>query len=403
MRPPAARAVADLFAYRNELHARREQMAAEAAQELVADLAEHTDGRPYVEVADELCARMGVRLRTWADGPVDDHVAPNTFAAAVLTAATAAVRGKLPEAGAEPDGWRGAWQVLTAVTRMVAADAAADAIAELRSLPGAEVLPELPDGPAATSPILWVRDAYGSRFGVTASFSTLGGDDRWYLWDVDACGYMPFTVHSGYYPTQEQALAAWRAGVGPMAAEAAAAPVDDPSLLAELLFPGEGLIRAGGESAEQLAEYHRGARLADAALSTLTVSPYDPAEDQAANAAREFEAWLREHRPDRLPADIDEIAAELAGSWRIDSPPALFHTCSPHRVASAVAHVRDYYEDDFAERLIDVLPDWISWLAARTGLSPDLADRCTPYVRGRRFPGTEGDGTQPNYQARVVE
>ncbi|MEU8004169.1 hypothetical protein AB0B66_23680 [Catellatospora sp. NPDC049111] len=188
-----------------------------------------------------------------------------------------------------------------------------------------------------------------------------------------------------------------------MAAEAAAAPVDDPSLLAELLFPGDGFLRPGGESTEQLAEYHRSARLADTALSTLTPSPYDPAEDLVADEAEKFVAWLRQHRPDRLSTDIDELAVELASSWRIDSPPALFHTCSPHRVASVVAHVRDYYEDDFAEQLLGVLPDWISWLAARTGLSPDLADRCTPYVRGLRFPGAEGDGTQPNYRARVVE
>lgn len=93
-----------------------------------------------------------------------------------------------------------------------------------------------------------------------AAFSTLGGRDRWYLWDVDACGYRPFAVHSGYYATQEQALAAWRAGLGPMAAEAVLEPVDNPSLLAELLDPDEGVTRAGGESAEQFAEYCRGAR-----------------------------------------------------------------------------------------------------------------------------------------------
>jgi hypothetical protein len=92
--------------------------------------------------------------------------------------------------------------VLTAVARTVAADEGTDgAIVEPLSSSGAAILPELPNGPVVTGPILWVRDAYGSHFGVMAAFSTLEGADRWYRWDVDACGYRPFAVRGGYYAT----------------------------------------------------------------------------------------------------------------------------------------------------------------------------------------------------------
>jgi hypothetical protein len=42
------------------------------------------------------------------------------------------------------------------------------------------------------------------------------------------------------------------------------APVDDPRLLAALLPVEMGFMRPGGENAEQLAEYHRSKRLAEA-------------------------------------------------------------------------------------------------------------------------------------------
>src|SRR5262249_21205400 len=144
--------------------------------------------------------------------------------------------------------------------------AAGSAIERLRHRPGGHVLPETPDGPAVIGRVLWARDAYGSRFGGTAAFSTPHRPDRWYLWEIDACGYQPLPVHSAYYPTRDEAMAAWQAGVGRVAAgESAFTPVDDPSLLAELLSAGEGFLWAEGENAAQyFAEHHRGMRLAQA-------------------------------------------------------------------------------------------------------------------------------------------
>jgi hypothetical protein len=61
---------------------------------------------------------------------------------------------------------------------------------------------------------LWARDVYGSRRAVVAPFASADGPDRWYLWDVDTCGYEIVTVHSGFYPTAEAALTEWPDAVG---------------------------------------------------------------------------------------------------------------------------------------------------------------------------------------------
>jgi hypothetical protein len=51
---------------------------------------------------------------------------------------------------------------------------------------------------------------------------------------VDACGYEVVTVHSGFYPSADAALAAWQQAVGPSAAEATH-PDDDTDTLDALL------------------------------------------------------------------------------------------------------------------------------------------------------------------------
>lgn len=250
------------------------------------------------------------------------------------------------------------------------------------------------------------HDCHRSRFGVTAAFPTPDGPNRWYLWDIDACGHQAFTVHSGYYPTPEQALAAWQAGVGLLAAgETALAPVDEPSLLAELLPAEVGFLRAGGENAVQFAEYHRSKRLAEAAIEAVAPSrAAQRADIDAATAATGFAAWLREHRAGQpQPGNLDELVEELADSWCLDSPATVYGTCSPHRVALTVLHLRNYYQDDFAAQLIALLPDWTSWLAAHSGVAPHLAERCRPYALGEPHADVGSDDSRPNYLARVTE
>jgi hypothetical protein len=66
-------------------------------------------------------------------------------------------------------------------------------------------------------------------------------------------------------------------------------------------------------------------------------------------------------------------------------------------------HLRNHCQDDFAGQLVALLPDWTSWLAARNGTAPHLAERCRPYALGESHVDVGSDDSMPNYLARVSE
>jgi hypothetical protein len=407
-----AGAFAGFAEYRRQLDQHRASIATAAAEPLVAELVALAPTVADFDLEDALCARLGVRLAELDDGPIDDHIGPNSLAEAVIAVAAAGVAVTLGEPVGDSAAWHSPWRVLTAVSNIVSfplSEIAADAIKDLRARPSGDRLPETAAGPTVTSPALWVRDGYGSRFGVAATFTTTDGPDRWYLWDIDACGHDVFTVHSGYYPTPEQALADWRAGVGEMAARGVAfAPVDDVALLDELLPREQGMVRPGEENVAQFAEYHRSKRLAEVVMAATDRSDRAPTAGKAgldaATAATLFTPWLRTQRYGQaLPVDLDDIVAELASSWQIAGPSALYSTCSPHRTALVVEHMRDYYEHDFAADLVALLPDWTKWLAEYNNTAPELAERCRPYAHGQRRRDTDLADHDPQYLARIVE
>src|SRR3954447_9528402 len=125
----------------------------------------------------------------------------------------------------------------------------------------------------------------------------------------------------------------------------------------------------------------------------------------AATAAVEFAAWLRARIPGQLepPENLDELVRELADSWNLNSIDAVYATCSPHRVALCVLHLRNYYLDDYADQLVALLPDWTQWLATRNATPPELADRCLPYAHGRPHPQLGDEDTKVDYLARITE
>lgn len=182
--------------------------------------------------------------------------------------------------------------------------------------------------------------------------------------------------------------------------------VDDPWLLTELLPVEQGFMRTGGETAAQFAEYHRSRRLAQTVKHATPRDETPPDRGlNAATAAAEFATWLRANNTDHqdLPDDLDELATELADSWCLNDIDAVYATCSPHRVALCVAHLRNYYLDEFADQLVALLPAWTRWLAQRNATPPDLADRCLPYAQGQPHPQITTDDTGPDYLARVTE
>jgi hypothetical protein len=349
---------------------------------------------------------LGRALDEAQDDDLEDRISPHDLAQALITAGVAAVRST----AGQVDAWHDQWRVLTAVAEILPypdSEMAVDAIARLRDTVDGRELPALPPGPTVTGSVSETRDRYGSRFAVIAPITTVEAGQRWYLWDIDVCGHEAFTVHSGFYPSAEAALAEWRAGVGEIAAAGTEqAAVDDPRLVAELLPAEEGILRIGGENAEQLAEYHRSKRLGEVVRQAMSQRERQSDDDlNSATAAAGFTDWLRAGHVDgrQLPEDLDELVAELVDSWNLNGVDALFATCSPHRVALWVSHVRGYYLDDFADQLVALLPDWIHWLAARNATPHDLVERCLPYVHGQQYPQVAVDDLGPNWLARVVE
>ena len=405
-----AQAFQSLTAYRDQVDQQRMSRAAALGTNLVADLASAVADQPNIIATDALCERLGATLAEEDRSPVDDRVSPHHLAEALPAAAEAAVTAALTTTGGSADAWRAPWRVLTALTCVLpypCTEAVGETITRLRNLPAGRVLPAAPTGPDVTGPVLSTSDRYGSRFAVAAPIMAAEESVRWYLWDVDACGHEAVTVHSGYYPSSEAALTAWQTGVGPSASAGAAwAPADDPWLLAELLPTEMGFMRPGGESLEQFAEYHRSKRLAEVVKQAMPRPEARPDTGlTAATAKVEFAAWLRARKLDQpeQPEDLDELVEELADSWNLNRIDAVYATCSPHRVALCVLHMRNYYRDDYADQLVALLPDWTRWLATSSATAPELADRCLPYAHGRPHPQLGHDDRDVNYYGRIVE
>jgi len=403
-------AIRVLAAHRDQVDTRRAARAAAMATDLVADLAWAVADQPDIVVTDAVCERLGALLTDDERTPVGVRVDPHHLAEATLSAAEASVVAALTATTEQADAWRGSWRVLTALTAVLPhpfPDAIDETITRLRALPAGRVLPTMPRDPEVTGQVLWTSDGYGSRFAVTAPIMTAEEAVRWYLWDIDACGHEAFTVHSGYYPSSAAALTGWQTGVGQTSsAGTVLAPVDDPWLLAALLPAEARYMRPGGENVEQFAEYHRSKRLAEAVQRAV---PRPKARSNggltAAIAAVEFAAWLRAHVPGQLEptVDLDELVEELADSWNLNGIDAVYATCSPHRVALGVLHMRNYYLHDFADKLVALLPDWIQWLATRNSTAPELIDRCLPYAHGRPHPQLGDEDTKVSYLARIIE
>jgi hypothetical protein len=399
--PEVSSALAGVLVERERLDARRTEVAAELVTPIIAELAVLAAQRTDEELEEILCRRLGAAMWGTEKLPLGEEPSPETVGAAALTMAAGAVRSALDSAADVSMSWR----VLSVVVGLLPYPLSEEADELVRALvdgPGRPLRLRAPDPKKLTGPALWTRDAYGSRFAIVAPFPTSGGGTRWYLWDVDACGHQAFTVHSAFYPGPDEALTAWREGVGETATgEVAFTPVDNPRLAAEVLYREDGILRIGGENEPQLAEYLRSRSLAEAVIETLGPPRSGRPELDAERAARKFIAWMRKHHT--APADLDELATELASSWSLDAPADLYGTCSPHRVALTVVHVRDYYQDDSAEELVALLPAWISWLAERNGTPSELVERCLPYASGEPYPGLPDAEGHPDDLARVTE
>lgn len=394
-------------AFQQQVDEWKASRAASMATDLVTDLVTMVADQPDVIVEDVLCERLGTLLSGAQQAPQDERVRPQHLGEAMVEAAETAVTAALAATTTETDAWRASWRVLTALVCVLPypfGEVVDETITRLCDTASGRVVPQ---GPTVAGQLLWTRDRYGSRFAVVAPISTADLPVRWYLWDIDACVHQPFTVHSGFYPTPEAALADWQAGVGQVAAAGTSlTEVDDPRLLADLMPQAEGFLYGNGEGVEQFAEYYRSRRLGEVVMRALPRRRPQPGPGvDAGILAVEFAAWLRarDTSEQKLPEELDELAGELAESWCLNEIDALHATCSPHRVALCVLHMRNFYLDEYAGELLALLPEWTRWLAERNATAAELADRCLPYAHGQPHQQVGEDHSRPNYLARVIE
>jgi hypothetical protein len=400
----------EVFEYRRRLDEHRTALASESAAPMVDALLGAAPGWSDDDLEDDFCLRFGAAMTEYEGGPLEDSVNPDDFIRAVLSV----LDERLHEADKSGSGLAQAQRLLAVVAGVLPAplsESARHLVAEHLDDDAAQ---RAVRGRAVTGPALWARDSYGGRWAVVAPFASADGSGRWYLWDVDACGYEVATVYSGFYQSAEAALAGWQQAVGPSAAGATLTPADDTETLDELLVGEVEGIRPGGEDQAQYAEFLRSRRLG----RTVRQAP-GPARGRnlarlsADTAAEQFARRLRQlghhDRPagdesDQGPATATDLAAEMADSWSPREYPGLYPYCSPHKVAAAVLHLRDYYKDDFAAELVAVLPEWIRFLAEHTGMTADLTERCLAHASGElQFPGLLDEDGQPNLMARVTE
>ena len=419
--------------YRRQLDRQRMKLAARDAEPIIADLVAVDGSLSHLE--DALCRHLGSTLAR-QDAAIDarresgvteilDAYSPDQLLDAI-TDATVLAAHKSALTADELEHRNGTWRLLLGLARVVphpSAEIAIKAVTDLRAN-----VDSLPHGSIEAVPVgtaLWCRDAYGTRFAITAPFAGADGPDRWYLWDIDVCGTDAFTVGAGYFPDAEQGFAAWRAAVGPDAAEGRRLePVCDPYLAGRLLPGLPDFFHPGGESEAQYAEFHRCRRLAQElrrsdfldGSGSAEAAPQEPEFDKDAWIA-DFAAWRAEHRPGQnavpegFPADEDDdeplteqaLYQELADSWSCSEFPEFAYSCSPHRIAQLAARIRDFYADDFARIILRLVPDLAAWLTERAGLSASLDGRTRAYADGVAIPDVDLGHRAESLLAQIQE
>jgi hypothetical protein len=171
--------------------------------------------------------------------------------------------------GAGQDGWQGPWRLLRGLAAIGSyglggwiEQEAAKAVGSLpsdwqASQPGWLVsVTEI----EATGDVRAMRDAYGTRFGVIAEFRYPGGiDPAWYLFDIDASGFITL-AGLGVFDDADHAAGAWQKAVG-VSAEGLTPVPPTPEVLACLVyFESEEHLLEGTESRMQMDNWFRGPR-----------------------------------------------------------------------------------------------------------------------------------------------
>ena len=355
-----------------------------------------------VDLETQACQIVGDEFYERLQSP-GTELHPAQWLRALAEQAGAALRTALAQGG---DEWRGPWALLCGLaltaprtpddavsesvlkirkdfpdikdplqTALAEVDTGAKLLADRGLEPGAE---RPADGSRPAGEPLVAKDAYGSRFLLTAPFSYDGGaPDHWYAWDIDAC-WIDVVVGAGAFASAEDALHEWRDAVGPTAAVAALSPCAAgttawllaPSLEAGVLAD----MLQGHEPRELIREYHRQRRRA----RDLAVSAGTGAGSSSFDAGQADDAFLSWHaaRHNDVPAAA-EAAGTILAQWgpHVALDERCFYACSPHRIEMAAHLIRQSYFPDDANLALQLLPEWTQWCIEHSGLDNHHAAR----------------------------
>jgi hypothetical protein len=305
-----------------------------------------------------------------------------------------AVKAMIDAVGQHDAAWRGPWWLLHGLAAIgsyglgaFAREQATDAAGSLpRDVLAAEPawLKLLPDI-KATGDVRVMRDAYGTRFGVIATFCYPGGvDPAAYLLDFDACG---FTVlaGAGVFDDVDTAAAAWRDQVGASAAGLTAVPATAESLACLVNCEhGEEFVN-GSESRSQLENWFRGPRRIHEIIGSLhergTALPeYNPRyhDIDVAPMADPFTRWYSErhgHAPDA------EAVKALAEEWLQGMLPGTEHAVSPHRSEYFREVINSWLDDRVTDAALTLLPEWVRWNGEQAAVPAPLIERAVSAAR----------------------
>jgi hypothetical protein len=288
----------------------------------------------------------------------------------------------------EADSWLGAWYCLHGLLSIAPAGMAewvGEVVGELRpSLPqdaGSQLPGWLADMPkvSATGELWRMVDVYGGRVGLIAGFRyPEPAEPTVYLLDFDVAGF-PVLASAGVHDDVHQAAAAWRDEVGPAAVDAEPRRVDDGADLQVLTRWDMGeLFVTGNETRTVMDNWYRSQRRADDLIGALArrgvVLP--PSRSLAAEldiepAVKGFTEWYTARHGQGPAADPTEA---LAAEWLEGALPGTEPVVSPRRLQFLLQLVGDWMDDDIAERVRELLPEWIRWNAAETGLPAEFVE-----------------------------
>lgn len=342
-------------------------------------------------IEETTCAIIGAQLTdNFAAHETGHHNTP------WLLALTGHVEALLEEPG---DDWRPLWALLRGLVLTMPFDVLGeqgiDGATALTARGLAEGEWPVPEAIPAGTPLI-AKDTYGCRFLVAAPFGYAEGEtDHWYAWDVDAC-WLTIVVAAGTFGSAEEALAEWRGAVGAPAAGTNFGPESGPGgarltglLLSHCLDSSPVMdMPEGGEPDELLREYFRSRHRAQALRTEGMIipaaeGPADGAEVRTRKIRDEFRQWHADRAGTR-GAKVAQAAETIIGEWgpqQFLGEDDLFRGCSPHRVEYAAHMISNGYLEDYADRALRLLPDWVQWCASRGGLSDEDTSRAVDAAR----------------------